>query len=173
MTISVLDAPHGCTDPREEPCQMDCDCEWGQRCLGVIGGGGEPTTGCAEPCEIDMDCNGLCTNLPGGIPNSCQNDTPHCSADDPCPPHYNCTDDLCRAAFTLRMTNRVPCTCDSDCETGLTCVVPEDPELPRICERRCGTASALWCGGGQWCAPAAMDVAAIANVDSVCGWVGD
>ena len=78
-----------------------------------------------------------------------------------------------RAAFTLRMTNRVPCTCDSDCETGLTCVVPEDPELPRICERRCGTASALWCGGGHWCAPAAMDVAAIANVDSVCGWVGD
>ena len=173
LTISVLDAPRECTDPHEGPCQMDCDCEWGEYCLGLIDGGGETTTGCAKACEIDMDCDGTCTDVPGGIPYTCQDGVSHCSAEETCPLHYNCTDGLCRATFVLNMSNRVPCSCDADCEPGLSCVLPDDPERPRLCERRCGSNSALWCGGGHFCAPAAQDVSGIAQVDSVCGWWGE
>ena len=173
LTISVGEAPRDCGDPHTGSCEMDCDCDWREACLGVIGGGGEPTTGCGKPCEVDMDCDGSCVTAPGGISHTCQDGIPHCSDELECPPDYTCTDDLCRATFSLRSAVRVPCTCDADCEAALSCVVAEDVDGIRRCERRCGTASALSCGGGHFCASAAQDISGMAQVDSVCGWVGE
>lgn len=173
VTVVVGEAPRECGDAHEGPCQMDCDCDYGEACLGFRDGGGDPTTGCAVPCEIDMDCGGSCTDTPGGIPQSCQDGSAHCGDETRCPPHYECRAGQCRATFALRGSTRVTCSCDADCGPGLSCVLPENPEDTRGCERRCGTHSQLWCGGGHTCGPASQDIAGVAKVDSVCGWVGE
>lgn len=155
-------------------CVQDCDCLDGDVCLSTVGLGG-PFQACVSPCEQDADCaarGGRCISVDDGFELTCDRTSAACDTARPCPRGYSCDAGVCAASFRLSASTRVGCTCDAECEPGLTCVRGEQGR-PSRCEARCETAAAAWCSAAHFCAEAAMDVSGLAASDAVCGWVGD
>jgi hypothetical protein len=152
-------------------CLQNCDCLGREVCLSTLGIGG-PFTACAEPCEEDLDCSepgGRCLSVDDGFDLTCQPTSSGCSATG-CPVGYECgASGSCAPTFRLSSSTRVACTCDAECEPGLSCVT--GPGGSR-CEVACPTGGS-WCSTMHFCAEARMDVAGIAASDAVCGWVGE
>ncbi len=152
-------------------CLQNCDCLGREVCLSTTGIAG-PFTACAEPCEEDLDCSvsgGRCMSVDDGFDLTCATTDSGCSATG-CPEGYECgMSGSCTPTFRLGSATRIECTCDSECESGLSCVM--GPGGSR-CEVTCPTGGS-WCSGAHFCAEAEMDVGGIAAEDSVCGWVGE
>lgn len=151
-------------------CLQDCDCLGREVCLSTTGLGG-PFTACAEPCEEDLDCSepgGRCLSADDGFELTCEPTSSGCTVTG-CPEGYACDGARCTPTFRLASSTRVPCTCDSECEPGLSCVT--GPGGSR-CEVACPTGGD-WCSSMHFCAEARMDVSGLAASDAVCGWVGE
>jgi hypothetical protein len=155
----------------DAPCAMDCDCAEGLRCLSGSGFAG-PFTECGLPCELDRDCGGqgICQSIADGLAFACVGE-PECSADRPCPKGWQCDDGACAPRFTLDQDARRACACDDDCESPLRCT-RAGPDEPGRCEIACPT-DGPWCQGAHVCGEAGMDVAGLAETDSVCVFLGE
>lgn len=155
----------------DAPCEMDCDCAEGQRCLSGSGLAG-PFTECGRPCELDRDCGGqgICESIADGLSFSCLA-APECDRDRPCPKGWECDGGACAPRFTLDADARRECACDDDCESPLRCT-RASPDEPGRCEITCPTGGP-WCEGAHACGEAEMDVAGLAETDSVCVFLGE
>lgn len=155
----------------DAPCAMDCDCPDGLRCLTGWGIAG-PFTECAIPCELDRDCggNGTCESIADGLAFACFGEA-ECSDDIPCPKGWQCDDGVCAPGFTLDVDTRRECACDDDCESPLRCT-RAGPDEPGRCEIACPT-DGPWCEGAHVCGEAGMDVAGLAETDSICVFLGE
>lgn len=171
IEVVVEAAPDRPCNTSASPCLMDCDCDYGERCLGGYGLGGQFTQ-CAQPCELDRDCGGgTCISMEDGLDDVCEPSLAECGEGGrECLDGYSCSGGACDPDFLLGQATRVPCGCDADCAVPLRCV--RDGDGPGRCELACPTGGA-WCSAGHYCGPAAQDIAGLAEVDSVCVWAGD
>jgi hypothetical protein len=156
-------------------CELDCDCQLtnpGERCLGGYGIGG-PFLACAKPCELDRDCggDGTCDSADDGLDSVCYDTGAECSATAPCADGFVCNAGACVATFQLSSQNRIACDDGYDCTPPLRCIIDADGEGSR-CEMACPT-DGPWCDGQHFCGTLFQDVSGLAQVDGVCGWVGD
>ena len=163
-----------CGDNGPFDCEMDCDCAFGEACLGGSGLGG-PFTQCARPCELDRDCagNGRCVSADDGLDFYCDEFLDECDDMTVCPTGYVCENNACEPDFLLDTATRSSCECDDDCAPPLRCIEPSEPGRARHCELACPTGSAAWCSVMHYCGPADEDVAGTAPADSVCIWLGE
>jgi hypothetical protein len=175
LLIGVEAGAADCDADRRDPCEADCDCAAGERCIGYDSLIGARTT-CRRPCELDRDCaGGSCEGaVTDGLSFFCYPDDPECGDDDDvsCPRGWSCSDGECTPDFELSQSTRVGCDLDDDCEEGLNCVVSKDDGDERRCQALCRTAGP-WCPGAHVCGSIADDLAGLATTDSVCGFVGD
>lgn len=169
LAITIGPAIRAACRPDGGDCLQNCDCLGREVCLSTTGLAG-PFTACAEPCEEDIDCGDgsagrRCLSLDDGFDLTCQSG-PAC---DTCPTGYACEGGGCAPTFRLGAATRVECSCDAECDEGLSCVFGASGGR---CEARCATGGA-WCSSMHFCGEARQDVAGVAPTDAVCVWAGE
>lgn len=170
--VLAVGADPGDCDPNRTPCEADCDCAFGEKCLSYDGFGG-PTTGCGVPCEADRDCaGGTCQSIADGLDFACEQTPPECGVADACPTGWTCGGGACAPDFVLSQTTRHECGCDDDCDPGLRCIEATNPATRPRCQAACETGGD-WCQGPHFCGSMFQDVSGLAGTDSVCGWIGE
>lgn len=153
-------------------CEMDCDCDAGRACLSGYGLAGLFTQ-CALPCERDRDCRGegTCQSPDDGLEWACGYGSECFGADD-CEEGFACEAGVCTPTFSLGVTTRRECACDTDCDAPMHCLESQRPDRVRRCELLCPTGGA-WCQGPHFCGTVHQDIAGLAPADSVCVFVGE
>jgi len=174
-TLEVSEAPERPCADTPSRCTLDCDCDAvpGAICLSVSGFAG-PVLTCIRSCEVDRDCLGFsrCEDADDYYDRYCSDGRPECTTAEDCPAGYRCDGGACTHDFRLTGATRNPCMCAEDCAEGLDCVQANGEAMGR-CEARCSTAGAGWCPGSHRCGETDDDLSGLAEVDAVCGFVGE
>jgi hypothetical protein len=168
IALTLMTPPTDC-NPSRTPCQVDCDCATGERCVAT-----QTSTVCATPCEVDRDCGGAgsCAGANATPPWSCVASPPECGPNDACPIGWSCAMGACQPDFVLATSTRHACQSNADCSPGLRCVEAADPGTPPSCQAVCET-DGPWCSGPHECSSRDMDASGLAGTDAVCGWIGE
>ncbi|MBX7192949.1 MAG: hypothetical protein K1X94_12865, partial [Sandaracinaceae bacterium] len=168
LTMTVGPGIRAACVPDGGDCQQNCDCLDGDQCISGVGLAG-PFLQCATPCEEDVDCaqsgGGVCSSIPDGLASTCERTSSACSAPGhACGEGRTCEGPSCVPAFSLSASTRHACTCDGDCDPGLSCVTGATGAQ---CEVPCLTQTEWWCGSMHFCGEQRQDVSGLAVSDGV------